>query len=75
MPDFPQLPELSTLPDVRDGLTRQERVILYCLHQLQKEYGDRNVPTIALYGRVSEYLDIPATELQTCLQRLLTKQT
>ena len=28
------------LPDVRDGLNRVERVILYQLHELQKERRD-----------------------------------
>ena len=40
------------IPDVRDGLTRQERVVLYVLDQAQKERGDRNVPTAMLWGRV-----------------------
>lgn len=29
--------------DVRDGLTRKERVVLYVLQQTQKERGERNV--------------------------------
>ena len=33
------------IPDVRDGLTRVERVVLYCLHETQKEFPGRNVPT------------------------------
>ena len=41
----------KTLPDVRDGLTREERVVLYVLHEAQKERGDRNVPTTMLWGR------------------------
>ena len=28
-------------PDIRDGLTREERVVLYVLHETQKERGDR----------------------------------
>ena len=44
--------EYSQLPDVRDGLTRQERVVLYVLHQAQQERGGRNVPTAMLWGRV-----------------------
>jgi hypothetical protein len=43
------------IPDVRDGLTREQRVILYVLSQLQKERGDHNVPTTLLWGRVCEY--------------------
>jgi hypothetical protein len=30
------------IPDVRDGLTREERVVLYVLYETQKERGDRN---------------------------------
>ncbi len=45
------------LPDVRDGLTRRERVVLWCLSELQKERGDRHVPTGMLYGSVVEYVN------------------
>ena len=31
------------LPDVRDGLTRLERVVLYELDRTQKELGGRNI--------------------------------
>ena len=62
--------ELDTIPDVRDGLTRKERVVLYCLHQTQKELKGRNVPTAMLYGRVLEYVDMSEQDLQTILQRL-----
>lgn len=60
------------LPDVRDGLTRKERAVLYCLHQLQQERGDAHVPTIMLYGRVVEQVDMSVTEMQAILQRLVT---
>ena len=58
------------IPDVRDGLTRKERIVLYCIHQAQKEFNDRNVPTATLYGRVLEYVDMSEQELQEILQRL-----
>lgn len=58
------------LPDVRDGLTRKERVVLYCMHQAEKERPGRNVPTAMLYGRVVEYVDMSVDELQRILQRL-----
>ncbi len=58
------------IPDVRDGLTREERVVLYVLHQTQKERGDRNVPTIMLWGRVCEYFYISPEELSSMLARL-----
>lgn len=56
-----------SIPDVRDGLTHRERVILWCLHECQKELGGRNVPSIMLYGRVSEHLDIGEDELKAYL--------
>ena len=63
-------PDLSNLPDIRDGLARKERVVLYCLNQLQKERGGRNAPTAMLYGRVVEFVDMSENELQFILQRL-----
>ena len=62
--------ELYNLPGVRDGLTRKERIVLYCLNQLQKELGGRNAPTVMLYGRVVEHVDMSENELQLILQRL-----
>jgi hypothetical protein len=63
------------IPDVRDGLTKKERTILYCLQQAQQEFKGRNVPTILLYGRVCEFVDISEREFQTILSRFagLTK--
>jgi hypothetical protein len=58
------------IPDVRDGLTREERVVLYVLHQTQKERGDRNVPTVMLWGRVCEYFYISPEDLSMMLARL-----
>ena len=43
------------LPDIQDGLTQRERIILQCLYVLQQERGDRPVPTGMLYGGVVEY--------------------
>ena len=62
--------DLSNIPDVRDGLTRTERVIMYCLHQCQEERNGRFVPTVMLYGRVVEHIDISEYELVSVLQRL-----
>lgn len=61
----------DNLPDVRDGLNKKERAILYCLQQAQQEMGDRNVPTIMLYGRVVELVDIGQEEFQTILSRFV----
>jgi hypothetical protein len=62
------------LPDVRDGLTRLERVILYVLAETQRERGDRNVPTFMLYGRVVELIDVSQSEFQATLQRLVGRR-
>ena len=58
------------LPDIRDGLTRKERIVLRVLHETQKERGDRNVPTPMLWGRVCEHFYISPTELSAMLARL-----
>ena len=59
------------LPDVRDGLTRLERVILWQLYVTQKERKDRNVPTAMLYGRVVEHVNVSVEEFQRTLSRLV----
>ncbi len=58
------------IPDVRDGLTHEERVVLYVLHETQKERGDRNVPTTMLWGWVCEHFYISPEELTEMLARL-----
>jgi hypothetical protein len=67
---------LDRLPDVRDGLTRLERVILWQLHVTQKErarddHGERHVPTAMLYGRVCEHVDVSVEEFQRTLARMV----
>ena len=59
--------KIDDLPDVRDGLTRKERIILFCLDQLQNERGGRNVPTAMLYGRVIEHVDMSMDEFQAAI--------
>jgi len=61
----------DNIPDVRDGLNKKERIILYCLKQAQEEFGDRGVPTITLYGRVVEHINIDENEFQTILSRMV----
>ena len=58
------------IPDVRDGLTREERLVLYVLRETRKERGDRNVPTAMLWGRVCEHFYINPDELSAMLARL-----
>jgi hypothetical protein len=59
------------IPDVRDGLTRKERAVLYCLRETQNELNDRNVPTLMLYGRVVEKVDMSQAEFQAILTRMV----
>lgn len=65
---------LDNLPDVRDGLTRKQRIILYCLHQLQAERQGRNVPTVMLYGRVLEFINMGMEEFNVALSVIETRQ-
>ena len=62
------------LPDVRDGLTHRERIVLQCLYDLQQERGRRNVPTGMLYGTVVEHIDMSVAEMQSILVRLIGQQ-
>ncbi|PID42534.1 MAG: hypothetical protein CSB48_09955 [Proteobacteria bacterium] len=62
------------LPDARDGLTRKERMVLYCLHQAQRETQREFVPTAMLYGRVVEKVDISVEEVQRILQKMVGVQ-
>ncbi|MEK7260360.1 MAG: hypothetical protein AAB211_11275 [Pseudomonadota bacterium] len=59
------------IPDVRDGLTRKERAVLYCLRETQNELNGRNVPTLMLYGRVVEKVDMSQEEFQAILTRMV----
>ena len=58
------------IPDIRDGLTREERIVLWVLHETQKERGDANVPTPMLWGRVCEHFYISPEDLSAMLARL-----
>ena len=60
----------DNIPDVGDGLTREERVVLYVLNETQQERGDRNVPTAMLWGRVCEHFYISPEDLSIMLARL-----
>ena len=68
MHELPILSEL--LPDARDGLNRKERIVICCLMQTQKEFRDRNVPTVTLYGRVLEHIDMGEAEFQHILAKM-----
>lgn len=60
----------DAIPDIRDGLTRIERLVLAVLQQTQQECQNRSVLTAMLYGRVVEYVTISETELIQTLNRL-----
>lgn len=55
---------------MRDGLTRTERVVLTTLQELQQAREGRGVPTMELWGRVVEKVDLSQAELQAVLSRL-----
>lgn len=59
------------LRDARDGLTRLERIILWQLHEAQRDLGRDSVPTALLYGRVVEHINVSVEEFQAVLQRLV----
>ena len=58
------------IPDARDGLTRVQRVVLWQLHEAQRERPGRPVRTATLYGRVVEHVNISVQEFQRVLARL-----
>lgn len=60
----------DALPDVRDGLTREERVVLHVLREIQAERDGRDVPTALLWGRVCEHFYISPEALTAMLARL-----
>lgn len=58
------------ISDVRDGLTRKQRVILNCLRKLQAEKPGCHISTVMLYGQVLEIIDIGADEMQAILNTI-----
>lgn len=63
-------PLADRVPDVRDGLTRLERVVLWQLRELERERPERDVSSAQLYGRVVEHINVTPDELQRILARL-----
>jgi hypothetical protein len=74
MPSDDDPPDLDRLPDVRDGLTRLERVILWQLSVLERELRGRNVPTAMLYGRVVEHVMVDVPTFQRAMERLVGRR-
>ena len=58
------------IPDVRDGLTRTQRIVLREIAEAQRERGREYVPTAMLYGRVVEHVDLSEAEFQVVLRSL-----
>ena len=61
----------DSLPDVRDGLTHRECIVLQGLADLQRERGERKVPTGMLYGTVVEHVNMSVEGMQGILVRLV----
>ncbi len=59
------------LPDVRDGLTHGERIVLWRLYELEQQYGERQIPTSMLYGRVVEHVDMSVEDMKGILVRFV----
>jgi hypothetical protein len=70
----PMVDRDDRIPDVRDGLTRLERVILHVLAESERERAGASVPTAMLYGRVVELVDVSVDEFQTTLTRLVGRR-
>jgi len=62
--------KFSDLPDVCDGLTQKDRIVLFYFDKLQKELNGQRVPVAMLYGRVLEHMDISSEEFQSILKKL-----
>jgi hypothetical protein len=62
--------EADGIPDVRDGLSRVERIVLLVLAETERELGGRNVPMAMLYGRVGERIDLSRGQLMSIVKRL-----
>jgi hypothetical protein len=71
MRKYPRMKLDDLVPDVRDGLTRPERIVLWMLYEAQKEFPGRNVPTALLYGRVVEHINLTVPEFQNILSRMV----
>ena len=59
------------LPDVRDGLTHRDRIVPWCLYELQQQYGDRQIPTSMLYGRVVEHANMSVEDMKSIMVRFV----
>ena len=58
------------IPDIRDGLSRAQRIVLHELDRARRETGRETIPTVMLYGRVVERLDLSEEAFQRVLHSL-----
>jgi hypothetical protein len=58
------------IPDGRDGLTRNERVVLWVLRRAEAERKGRGVRAAMLYGRVLEHVDMSIAEFMQIVEQL-----
>ena len=58
------------VPDLRDGLSRVQRIVLAELARASAELGRAKVPTVMRYGRVAERIDLTERELNQVLRSL-----
>ncbi len=58
------------IPDVRDGLSREERVVVWVLRRAAADRKGRGVRAAMLYGRVLEYADMSIAEFMQIVERL-----
>ncbi len=65
------MPERFNLPDVRDGLSHRERIVLWCLFELRKERGDRRIAAGLLYGSGVEHVNMSIEERSSILGRFV----
>ena len=65
------MPKRFNLPDIRDGLTHRERIVLWCLHELQEEHGDKQISTGMLYGSVVEHVNMSVEDMKSILVRFV----
>ena len=45
--------------------------MLWCLYELQKEHGDRQIPTGMLYGSVVEHVNMSVEDMKSILVRFV----
>jgi len=68
------MPKRFNLPDVRDGLIHRERIVPWCLYELQKEHGNRQIPTGMLYGRLVEHVKMSVEDMKSILVRFVGEE-